>query len=430
MAAKTQTAPARIHLLAAKEAPYVVIIRRKPSRLAHIMRLNTQTDEIEHGSWFRGRIYEKRCDLSFDGQHMIYLAMGSHAETWNGVCQPPFLKTLVHWENTGTWYGGGLFRSENRLELNEVHSVEDARKAIADMETPLPFEVGFLTKPGHSEDEGVLYPRLERDGFARVGPMGTMSRGRSKNYSVICEDDPGWVKRPTPDHPELRLRYRGYFSEVGRDFEWDIPELPGLLDEEVSWAVYDSLGQLIVARQGVVYRYTLEDLHSRMPSAVFDFEDLVKPIRETRAEKKQKLPRIEFVTGNLADLEVNAIVLPVSNSLWVREIHELAGEHLKLHFEDWNPEVGDALRTPAYYLRQHDLIHLVEPAPSDGYEALRKACFRAFEAVGMGTDCSVALKPIGLEAGWTRKESESATVEAANRYVEEDSSRRVLILSD
>ncbi|MEM7773351.1 MAG: hypothetical protein AAF327_22955, partial [Cyanobacteria bacterium P01_A01_bin.37] len=74
--------PARIHLLPAKRSPYVLVIRRKPSKCFHIIRWNTKTDRLEHGSWFNGKLYPKRCDISFDGQWMVYLAMGDSGNTW------------------------------------------------------------------------------------------------------------------------------------------------------------------------------------------------------------------------------------------------------------------------------------------------------------------------------------------------------------
>ena len=54
-----------------------------------------------------------------------------------------------------------------------------------------------------------------------------------------------------------------------------------MLDAEVSWAVYDSLGQLIVARRGVLYRYTLSDLWAGKPNSVFDLELLERPERRS-----------------------------------------------------------------------------------------------------------------------------------------------------
>jgi hypothetical protein len=58
--------PARIHLLPAKAAPYVVVLRRKPTKWFHVLRWNTETDLIEHGSWFKGTLYSERADVSFE----------------------------------------------------------------------------------------------------------------------------------------------------------------------------------------------------------------------------------------------------------------------------------------------------------------------------------------------------------------------------
>lgn len=273
--------PARIHLLAAKEAPFVVVIRRKPSRLCHIMCWNTKNDHFEYGSWFRGRIYEKRSDVSFDGKYMVYLAMGSSGETWTGVCQPPFLKTYVDWENCGTWHGGGVFTANRLLEINAGYAESVAFEAIEKAGSKLPFRCKTLENPGYGEDEGVLYPRLERDGFRRIGPLGEEVVVPGIGYHTVCKNDPGWVVRPSRSHPELRLRYRGYSSGHGRIFEWDLPEHPGLLDDKVCWATYDSLGQLIVAREGILYRYQLKDLLDHKPSAVIDLEPLERPAPKT-----------------------------------------------------------------------------------------------------------------------------------------------------
>jgi hypothetical protein len=74
--------PARIHLLPAKEAPVVVIIRRKPSRLFHIVRIDTETGTYQRGSL---KLYANRCDVSFDGNWFVYLALGGKGQSWNGI---------------------------------------------------------------------------------------------------------------------------------------------------------------------------------------------------------------------------------------------------------------------------------------------------------------------------------------------------------
>ena len=63
-----------VHLLVAKNAPTVVILQRKRAKLFHVILVDTRRHRIEEGSWFRGKLYALRCDVSFDGKHMrLYL---------------------------------------------------------------------------------------------------------------------------------------------------------------------------------------------------------------------------------------------------------------------------------------------------------------------------------------------------------------------
>lgn len=63
--------PARIHLLPAKEAPLVVVLRRKPTDWFHVLLWNTETDEVEAGSWYEGMVHVQWSDLSFDGRYLV-----------------------------------------------------------------------------------------------------------------------------------------------------------------------------------------------------------------------------------------------------------------------------------------------------------------------------------------------------------------------
>ena len=271
---RREVIPARIHLLAAKEAPVVVVLRRKPTKLFHVLRWDTERDEIESGSWFHGRIHELNSDLSFDGQFMVYAASGKGLN-WTGICRPPKLRTEVDWPHAMTGAGGGVFVSASRLEVNPDRDAAAVLEAIGKVGDKLPFEIGFLDRHRYRRELKDEYPRFYRDGFRRVGPRGREEDVKGTRWLSISREDPVWVLRPTQAHPELRVRYRGY--RHGMIFEWDLPELPGVLDAEVSWAVYDSLGQLNVARRGVLYRYTLSDLWAGKPSSVFDLELLEKP---------------------------------------------------------------------------------------------------------------------------------------------------------
>ena len=67
----------------------------------HIIKWNTETDELEYGSWFSDKLYWECCDISFDGKWMVYLALGDNGQAWNGCCQLPFLKTSMESDVAG-----------------------------------------------------------------------------------------------------------------------------------------------------------------------------------------------------------------------------------------------------------------------------------------------------------------------------------------
>jgi hypothetical protein len=82
---------------------------------------------VKEGSWFRGKLYPLRCDVSFDGKFMVYLAMGASGKTWNGVCRAPWLTTFLDVENMGTWYGGDYFAGPRLWKTNRWNrSAENA----------------------------------------------------------------------------------------------------------------------------------------------------------------------------------------------------------------------------------------------------------------------------------------------------------------
>src|SRR5438874_12985200 len=68
------TSPARLWALLARREPVGVIFRRGPSKQVMLIKWNTQQDSFELGQWFKGRVYERRCDLSPNGELIIYFA--------------------------------------------------------------------------------------------------------------------------------------------------------------------------------------------------------------------------------------------------------------------------------------------------------------------------------------------------------------------
>jgi hypothetical protein len=95
-----KTFPPRIHVLLAREAPLGVVIRRGPSKRVATFLWDRRHDEFSLGQWLKGRIYERRSDLSSDGKYLIYFAMNGkwRSETqgsWTAISRAPYLKALA-----------------------------------------------------------------------------------------------------------------------------------------------------------------------------------------------------------------------------------------------------------------------------------------------------------------------------------------------
>ncbi|MCA8962745.1 MAG: hypothetical protein KDC38_19615, partial [Planctomycetes bacterium] len=157
------------------------MLRTKPSKLCHVILWDTDTDECIHGSWFRGRIDPTRCDLSWDGEWMVYVARGYEQRRWTGICRPPRLRTIVDTSDVHRW-GGGFFVAGTMLYVDEDWNDPAPRPE-------LPFAIEDL-RPSRGEAFTVLMHRLERDGWTRKGEFGEMRRGAKG--ANICVGDPGW----------------------------------------------------------------------------------------------------------------------------------------------------------------------------------------------------------------------------------------------
>jgi hypothetical protein len=105
---------ARIHVLLASGAPVGLVIRRGPSKSVATLLWNRKNDEFQLGQWLKGRIYERRSDLSPDGKHFLYFAMNGKWQkeahgSWTAISRAPFLKALAIFPKGDCWNGGGLW---------------------------------------------------------------------------------------------------------------------------------------------------------------------------------------------------------------------------------------------------------------------------------------------------------------------------------
>lgn len=116
------TPPCRLFVIPARNAPVAVVFRRGPSRYCQVIRWDMDHDEFTDGAWFKGRIYEERCDLSPDGQLLVYFCHGGrsrqgYTDSWTAVSRLPWLFALALWPWGTTYGGGGRFVENRRLVL-------------------------------------------------------------------------------------------------------------------------------------------------------------------------------------------------------------------------------------------------------------------------------------------------------------------------
>jgi hypothetical protein len=164
----TQDSPARLHILLARNALSGVIIRRGPSKVSCSIGWNRADDTFLVGQWLKGRIYERRSDLSPDGQYLIYFALNGRwqsesAGAWSAISRAPYLKAIGFWPNGTTYGGGGLFPNNITYWLN----VGD--DPTSPVEAPLKRAQHVELYPGLNRlgpDFQLYFTRLLRDGWA------------------------------------------------------------------------------------------------------------------------------------------------------------------------------------------------------------------------------------------------------------------------
>jgi hypothetical protein len=218
------------------------------------------TDTFKSGQWFKGRIYERRCDLSPRGDFLLYFAANYRKpyRSWSAISRPPYLTALALWPKGDAWGGGGHFTYGNRVALN--HRVDEMALAN-DFTVPKWLAVQqFGERPGWGEDDPIWAERLKREGWVQIG-QGAVAR-QDYNAKVWCEFSPPIVwRKPNPVWPK---RYTLLMSVVGlkeRDGPWYLIEHSllggeGLAEDigRTDWADWSRSGDLLFAKGGCLFR--------------------------------------------------------------------------------------------------------------------------------------------------------------------------------
>ncbi len=243
--------PARLHVLLARSSTQAVVLRRGPSKEVCVIGWDRKHDTFEEGQWLRGRIYERRSDLSPDGRYLIYFAMNGHGDSetggsWTAISRAPYLHALVLLAKGDCWHGGGLFTGPTRYWLNDGYGhrvLRDSRHVKRDLEHRPPAYYG-------GECPGVYYNRLVRDGWTLREHV---KQDRNKAVTVFEKDlgGGGWLLR--------KLAHEEIGAPVGKGCYWDEHELERpehgvkIACPDWEWAEVDG-GRLVFASQGCLYR--------------------------------------------------------------------------------------------------------------------------------------------------------------------------------
>lgn len=208
MAAKSF--PARVHVLIARDSPYAIVIRRGPARKTCVLGWDRSQSTFTVGQWLKGRIYERRSDISPDGKHWIYFAMNGKwtSETkgaWTAIARTPYLKALDLMGKGNCYYGGGLFIDNQTYWLNDKHDC---------LQTSGQFRQGepdVNLRYYGAECLSVYYPRLERDGWI----MRSTTVGETKYEGTLFEKElpKGWKL--------IKVCYSGIDHPEGKGCYWD-----------------------------------------------------------------------------------------------------------------------------------------------------------------------------------------------------------------
>ena len=281
----------RLYAILARDADRAIVFRRGPSKRVLVIRWNTADDTFEEGQWFKGRIYERRCDLSPDGELLVYFAANYRKPyfSWSAISRPPFLTALALWPKGDAWGGGGQFKSSNHLLLNhranEMQLAEDFSLSKRLKVDP------FGKHSGWGEDNPAWSERLERDGWILVAAGSIVKADFDAKVKIEFDPPVTWEKV----HPIWPHRYTLRMSIGGlneRDGPWYLID-HAVIDDDGSevvklgrsdWADWSDSGDLLFALSGRLHR--LRRTSKNLPAlgeaiTLADFSD--RKFRELKA---------------------------------------------------------------------------------------------------------------------------------------------------
>jgi hypothetical protein len=178
----SKTFPARLHGVLAREAPVAVIFRKGPSMSVASVLWDRSRDTFRLGQWFRGRIYERRADLSPDGECLSVYFVRLMRDGWTMREEPGqrldyatvFDRPLAHgWvlrkiahAQVGAAEGKSCYWDEHELRSESTGTVAkhpDWEWADVDGDSVVWASGGCLFRAAFDRATGVAEPKLLHD---------------------------------------------------------------------------------------------------------------------------------------------------------------------------------------------------------------------------------------------------------------------------
>jgi hypothetical protein len=289
--------PCRLFVYLAREAPLGVVLRRGPSAWAQLSVWHTDTDTFTHGQWFKGRVYERRCDLSPDGSVFVYFARKTEGRTvanqrrdsWMALSRPPWFTALALWFVGGTYCTGGFFFDRRSLWLGGITAppVQGQLAPWLSLTTSAP---RYIDRTPNWTERTVYINRLLRGGWEI-----------SQNATTET-----WERRhPRRPHTlvmaQTALDYRAFGGPYGTEYAVrGEPQGETMPLGRATWADWDQQGRLVIAQHGRL-------LHWQPPDTLREIADFNRHIPDpapapawarTWHERPPRASRVRPVPGD------------------------------------------------------------------------------------------------------------------------------------
>ena len=266
---KEQKYPARLHVLVARDSNKAIVIRRGPSKSTCVIDWDRRKKTFVVSQWLKGRIYERRSDMSPSGEHWIYFAMNGKWDSeakgaWTAIARSPWLKAKALYAKGDCWNGGGLFLDDRTFWLNDGHGHEQlvSTNRIRQNESYQP--------PDYYGGEclHVYYNRLQRDGWQLTKRL---ENGKWDSQTIFEKKISfKWMLR--------KICHEQVESPEGKGCYWDEHEIinpAGASFARPDWEWAEWLdGAIVFAEQGCLYEMALKGKDGlSKPELLHDFNN-------------------------------------------------------------------------------------------------------------------------------------------------------------